>query len=41
MRQRGKPAFGLNQLEKRLKRTDLTEKERMETEERLGNVRIG
>ena len=27
-------------LERRLKRTDLTEKERMETEEELGHVRI-
>jgi len=29
-----------HKLERRLKRTDLTEKERMGTEERLGHVRI-
>jgi len=51
MRRRGKPAFGFSeaqdinqvkqhQLEKRLKRTDLTEMERMETEEELGHVKI-
>jgi len=51
MRRRGKPAFPLSiaedinqvkqySLERRLKRRDLTEKERMETEEDLGHVRI-
>jgi len=51
MNNKEKPVFGLNdaedinqmkqhQLEKRPKQTDLTEMERMETEEELGHVRI-
>jgi len=51
MRNTENPAFGLSdaedinqvkqhQLKRRLKRTDLTEQERLETEERLGFVRI-